>query len=218
MNRVCEEHLSLDLARIDLRPGATRRLPRIHAHDLEWQPHAFGGYVRGYGLRWVSAAYACNGDTVRVSVSEGAKDRTVHRSTHVLSLIEAPNVVGGTRTWFDCPCCRRYARVMFYRGGSFRCRVCAGLKHRSTVTFKTQRKESRLAEISRALNGSGKIFDPLPIGRPKYMRKAREAALRAEHARLRTDLGMTSTPPMHIPAPGVMANMIKVARSLGWTG
>lgn len=210
---VCEDHLTLDLARLDLRPGATRRLPRQRASDLEWVPWPFGGYVHDYVGRWTSAAYSRVGDAIRVSVSESSDARTVERSTHVLALIEAPNVVGGMRLWFACPGCIQKARVLYYKPavGAFRCRTCGGLKHQSTVTFKTQRMQGRLAEISREMGGPGGIYAPLPEERPRYMRKAREAALRAEHARLRADLGIGAK-----PAPIPLRKVIRVAKSLGW--
>lgn len=174
--------------------------------------------MRDYVERWTSAAYSRAGDTVRVAVSESATDRTVRRSSHELRLIEAPNVVGGKRLWFACPGCAQKARALYYKPNlmGFRCRTCGNLKHQSTVTFKTQRQEARLREISREMGGPGNVFTPLPLGRPRYMRKAREAALRAEHARLRMDLGIgaKSAP---IPAPPWPAKVIRVAKSLGWT-
>src|SRR5690606_726466 len=70
VNRVCEEHLTLDLAKLGaLPPGARRRLPALHTSDWEWQPWCNGGYVLDRTSRWASAILTRDGDTLRVSVS-----------------------------------------------------------------------------------------------------------------------------------------------------
>lgn len=187
MTRVCEDHLTLDLARLDLRPGAMRRLPRVHLSWFEYQRNPRGyGYDNVRLTKWVSAAYASTGDGVRVALSESAPNRTVRRTTHHVTLIESPNVIGGTRQWFACPDCARKARKLYYRRDAFRCQPCARVKHRSTVTFKTQRQSDRVGEIESEFGAAP--FEPLGP-RPRYMRRKREADLRSEYVRLRVALG-----------------------------
>lgn len=185
MNRVCEEHLVLDLAKLaSLKPGARRRLPAVNVSDWEWQPWTpGGGYVLDLMTRWVSAIATRKDESFRISVSSSSKSRTVERSVHEISLVEVANAIGGTRLWFCCPSCERNVRTVYFRHHAIGCRVCADLKHRSTVTFKPQRMAKRANEILQELGGS------LTKGRPRYMRQRRYAQLVAEYVSLRRDLG-----------------------------
>lgn len=183
VNRVCEEHLTLDLAKLGaLPPGARRRLPALHTSDWEWQPWCNGGYVLDRTSRWASAILTRDGDTLRVSVSSSSKTSSVERTSHEITLVEAPNAIGGSRLWFRCPRCGRSVRTVFFRYNAFGCRTCADLKHRSTVTFKPQRMAKRADEILRQLGGS-------LTERPRYMRRRRHAELLSEYACLRRALG-----------------------------
>ena len=179
MNRVLEDHLALDLAKLGtLEQGVRRRLPALHASDWEWEPWCSGGYVLGLVDRWASATIRRDGDTLHVNVSASSDTRTVDRSAHEIRLAEAPNAVGGTRLWLCCPGCERQVRAVYFRHGRFGCRVCADLKHRSTVTFKPQRLGKRAADIKRLLTRTGRLE------RPWYMRRKRFLALLDEYRRL----------------------------------
>lgn len=180
MSRVCEDHLTLDLAKLGtLAQGVKRRLPALHVYDWEWQPWSSGGYVMGPVKRWASATIKRNGDVLRVNVSASSKTRTVQRWVHDVRLIEAPCAIGGTRLWFCCPECARLVRTMYFRHEVFLCRVCADLKHRSTVTFKPQRMAKRADEIRDQITRAGRLE------RPRHMRHKRFVALLAEYQRKR---------------------------------
>lgn len=182
-NRVCEDHLTLDLAKLGtLKEGVSRRLPALHATDWEWQEWCNGGYVLDIVKRWAVATVRRNGTTLRVNVSSSSKTRTVERWAFDLRLMETPNAIGRTRLWFCCPVCTRLVRTMYFRHEVFRCRVCADLKHRSTVTFKPQRMQKRAGEIRSQIVRAGWAK------RPRHMRRARFLALLQEYQRLRSAL------------------------------
>ncbi|WP_072396439.1 hypothetical protein [Hyphomicrobium sp. CS1GBMeth3] len=187
-NRVCEDHLTFDLAKLGtLKPGAHRRLPHLHATDWEWQPWVNGGYVLDLAHRWASAIITRTADGLRISISASSKTRTVERSVHHVEIVEAPNTIAGTRLWFRCPCCARNVRTVYFRHNTIGCRTCADLKHRSTVTFKTQRWEQRRDEILHLLGGT-------LSRRPRYMRRKRYTALLLEYEGLHRKLKPTTEP------------------------
>lgn len=135
--------------------------------------------------RWASAIVTRTADGLRISISASSKTRTVERSVHHVEIVETPNTIAGTRLWFRCPCCARNVRTVHFRHNAVRCRTCSDLKHRSTVTFKTQRWQKRQAEILSLLGGQ--------LGeRPRYMRRKRYADLLLEHERLSRKLKPTT--------------------------
>lgn len=189
----CENHPKFDLAQIgaDLKPGCSRRLP---PHRVSWTAtkKVEVGYARVTFSYWAQGTVTRHGDEIRVALSEGVtetrlgystgKNVMFRRSKHVLRLAEAPSAIGGTREWLVCRCCERKVRALYYKPqNGFQCRHCNRLKHQSTLTYKTQRRMKREAELHRMLGGSGNHREQAPLDRPRYMRRKRHEALRFEY-------------------------------------
>ena len=73
-----------------------------------------------------SIRFAVNADTIRLTYAVHGQD-----ASQIIWTTKTPCRYGGTRTWFQCPCCRGRALVLFMRAGRFACRQCQKVSYSS---------------------------------------------------------------------------------------
>jgi hypothetical protein len=137
-------------------------------------------------LRWVDGASATlerQGEVARIGYRWPGSDGW-HVTMQTLRLVAYRPQLGGTRFYFACPDCGRWARKLFdATGGRFLCRHCGGLANRCQSEGAWARALRRAAKLRRYCGGSGDVSAPFPE-RPKHMRRCVYEALRAEAGQL----------------------------------
>lgn len=102
----------------------------------------------------------------------------------IVSLVETPARLGGSRQWFRCLSCQRRCRII-YGGGHFHCRRCHGLKYGTQYEPHFARAATAVLKIRSRLGAKGGIDDPFPR-RPKGMHRRTYERLRDEEEQLQS--------------------------------
>ena len=84
-----------------------------------------------------------------------------------VTLSFTPCHFGGARPWFNCPGCERRVAILYRWRGSWLCRKCLGLTHRSSQEGELDRAIRKVSKLRRRLDGSETIFDPWPRKPPR---------------------------------------------------
>lgn len=90
-----------------------------------------------------------------------------HATQHV-SLLRTPGTLGGFRTWFACPRCKRRCAKLFLSGGFFACTECLGLPYQAQRESPGRRALRRATKICRQV----RIEQGRPGWKPKWQRWA----------------------------------------------
>ena len=111
--------------------------------------------------RWKSAGRITA--TVDVYVHADRIALTCDAATQQINLLRTPGTLGGFRTWFVCPYCKRRCAKLFLSGRFFACTECLGLPYQA----------QRESPGRRALRRAEKIFKQNRIeqGRPGWKLK-----------------------------------------------
>jgi hypothetical protein len=101
--------------------------------------------------------------TVDVYVHAESIALTCDTATQQINLLRTPGTLGGFRTWFACPYCKRRCAKLFLSGRFFACTECLGLPYQA----------QRESPGRRALRRAEKIFKQNRIeqGRPGWKLK-----------------------------------------------
>lgn len=100
-----------------------------------------------------------------------------------IMLETTPCTLGGNRSWFCCPCCRKRVAVIYGKGRLFACRRCKGLAYASQGEADDDRATRRADRIRKRLGWLPGIFNG-PGVKPKGMHWRTYWRLTAEHDRL----------------------------------
>lgn len=133
------------------RPGRHRKAEQTFRLDLR-QFRQRGLLALGnYTLTWhYGGSSECAGSIgVRVEPGRLKLGFSVNgvEAGHAVELDRTRCNFGGTRTWFRCGYCARRCAVLYLRGSTFRCRLCAGVVYASQsedVIDRTWRRQRRL--------------------------------------------------------------------------
>lgn len=104
-----------------------------------------------------SLRFTVNADNIRLyySVNEQDASQTIWTTT-------TPCPYGGSRTWFECPCCRGRCEVLYQRAGRFACRLCQKVSYSSQSGSAHDRANAR----------SHQLHALIEAGKPKWQRWA----------------------------------------------
>lgn len=128
-------------------PKAERTL-RLDVRQMRQRGQLAPGY---YTLAWHYSWSNERAGSIGVRVEPGRMklEFTVNdvEAGHAVELERTPCNFGGTRTWFRCGHCGRRCAVLYLRGRTFRCRLCADVVYTSQsedVIDRTWRRQQRV--------------------------------------------------------------------------
>ena len=135
-------------------------------HRLDVRELARSGLLSGSGtISWPDGHHVTinrEGDSVELSYVINGKEFQER-----ISLSKTAVHLGGHRSWFLCPDCRRRIAALYF-AKRFRCRHCLDLRYASQRETPRFRAISRIQRIRKKLGGSANLFDEQP-SRPRYM-------------------------------------------------
>jgi hypothetical protein len=139
-------------------------LPKIDVN--QWKREARLTPGSWFSVKWTEAGRITA--TVDVYVHADQIALTCDTAPQHINLLRTPGTLGGFRTWFACPYCKRRCAKLFLSGRFFACTECLGLPYQA----------QRESPGRRALRRAEKIFKKVRVeqGRPgwklKWMRWA----------------------------------------------
>ncbi len=133
--------------RVDIRLWHTRGY-LVNGQSFNWQ-WSRGGERTGSISAWVSS------DSIRLNYAMQGQD-----ASQTIRTTTTPCRYGGSRTWFECSCCRGRAAVLFMRSGRFACRQCQRVSYTSQSGSKQDRELVRYHQLHALLEA----------GKPKWQR------------------------------------------------
>jgi hypothetical protein len=104
--------------------------------------------------------------TVDVYVHADRIALTCNAATQHINLLRTPGTLGGFRTWFACPYCKRRCAKLFLSGRFFACTECLGLPYQAQRESPGRRAVRRAEKIWRQCKYDFKR----PAGKPRWMR------------------------------------------------
>lgn len=141
----CEDFLALDVRQLNA-------FDRLRCRSFLWQWLIDGEPV---------GAVRIVGDSRGLTLGYRAQDREVHQRVEFTC---TPCHLGGQRTWFSCPDCRRRCAVLYgvTDFGRFSCRHCMNLAHESEAQDAVGRSWLKQRKLEAQLGPDGQ--------KPKWMR------------------------------------------------
>jgi hypothetical protein len=119
-----------------------------------------------FTLKWKEAGWITA--TVDVYVHADRIALTCNAATQHVNLLRTPGTLGGFRTWFACPYCKRRCAKLFLSGRLFACTECLGLPYQAQRESPGRRALRRAEKIFRR----NRIEPGRPSWKPKWMRWA----------------------------------------------
>lgn len=122
----------------------------VDGHSFAWQ-WSRGGEVTG------NIGVSVRADSIRLGYAVQGQD-----ASQTIRTTTTPCRYGGTRTWFQCPCCSGRAVVLFMRAGRFACRQCQKVSYSSQSGSAHDRINTRYHQLHALIEA----------GKPKWQRWA----------------------------------------------
>jgi hypothetical protein len=113
------------------------------------------------------------------SMSIHPRETAIHWHGCRIAIERTPGQLGGWRTWFVCPECRKHFAFLRAGGGRVACRHCLGLAYQCQSESASDRLLRRADKLRERLGWPPGVINP-PGFRPKYMRQATYERLRLE--------------------------------------
>jgi hypothetical protein len=107
------------------------------------------------------------------------RERAVHWYGCRIEIERTPGQLGGWRTWFVCPECRKHFAILRASGDRVACRQCLGLAYQCQSETANDRLLRRADKLRKRLGWQPGVINPSG-GRPKYMRWDTFVRLRLE--------------------------------------
>ena len=101
--------------------------------------------------------FTVSADFIRLTYAAQGQD-----ASQAIRMTTTPCGYGGTRTWFECPCCRGRAAVLYMRSSRFACRKCQKVSYTSQSGSSKDRELTRYHQLNALIKA----------GKPKWQRWA----------------------------------------------
>ena len=137
-------------------------LPKIDVN--QWKREARISPGSWFSMKWTEARRVTA--IVNVYVHADRVALTCDTVTQHINLLRTPGTLGGFRTWFACPYCKRRCAKLFLSGGFFACTECLGLPYQAQRESPGRRALRRAKKIWRKCKTDNKR----PAGKPKWTR------------------------------------------------
>ncbi len=139
-------------------------LPKIDVNEWKREGQLTPG--SWFSVRWTEARRVTA--MVDVYVYADRVALTCDHATQHVSLLRTPGTLGGFRTWFACPYCKRRCAKLFLSGRFFACTECLGLPYQAQRESPGRRAVRRAKKICRQV----RIEQGRPGWKPKWQRWA----------------------------------------------
>lgn len=145
------------------RPGYRLKAEQTFKVDIRrWRKLGYLDNRQSFAWQWSRGGEKTGAIGVSMSIDSIRLGYTLNGAdaSQTIRTTTTPCRYGGARTWFECPCCRGRAAVLFMRSGRFACRLCQKVSYSSQSGSSHDRANTRYHQLHALIEA----------GKPKWQR------------------------------------------------